>query len=196
MSSLAMGFVGVGISLMISGGDRIRVEDELFRSLLTVRVAGFPLMVYFSLMILAVGWFIQKKTKLGRNFYAIGGGEDLAHASGLNVERVRIIGFALAGVCYAIGAILLVARLGIGETATGYNLMFMSIASVVVGGTALWGGSGGALNTFIGVLIVQVIGNGMVVIGLPSYIQDGVLGVIVIVAVFLSTDRKILDFVK
>ena len=73
--------------------------------------------------------------------------------------------FALAGVCYAIGAILLVARLGIGETATGYNLMFMSIASVVVGGTALWGGSGGALNTFIGVLIVQVIGNGMVVIG-------------------------------
>lgn len=196
MASLAMGFIGIGISLILSGGDRIRITDELFRSLLTVRVAGFPLMVYLALAILLVGHFIQNHTKLGRNFYAVGGGEELAFASGLNVDRVRIIGFALAGVCAALGAMLFVARIGIGETATGYNLMFTTIASVVVGGTALWGGNGGVWNTLIGVLIVQVIANGMIVIGLPGYIQDGVLGVLVIIAVTLSTDRRLQAFVK
>lgn len=196
MASLAMGFVGIGISLLITGGDRIRVEDELFRSLLTVRVLGFPLMVHLALGILLVAWFIQTRTTLGRNFYAVGGGEDLAHASGLRVERVRILGFVLAGVCYAIGAMLLVARIAIAETATGYNLMFVSITSVVVGGTALWGGIGGVWNTLVGVLIVQAINNGMIVVGLPRYVQDGVLGIMVIAAVYLSTDRKSLSFVK
>ena len=74
--------------------------------------------------------------------------------------------------------------------------MFVSITSVVVGGTALWGGVGGVWNALVGVLIVNVINNGMVVIGLPDYVQDGVLGVLVIVAVVLSTDRRLCPFVK
>lgn len=126
----------------------------------------------------------------------MGGGEELAHASGLNVNRVRIMGFMLAGVFYAVGALLAVGRIGIAETATGSNFMFVSITSVVVGGTALWGGIGGVWNTLVGVLIVNVINNGMVVIGLPGYVQDGVLGTLVILAVVLSTDRKSVTFVK
>ncbi|MCP4317874.1 MAG: ABC transporter permease [Hyphomicrobiales bacterium] len=196
MASLSMGFVGIGLSLLMTGGDRIRVEDPIFRSLLTERVLNFPLMVYFAGLALLVAWFIQSRTRIGRNFYAVGGGEELAHASGLNVNRVRVIGFMIAGVFYALGALFAVARIGIAETATGYNLMFISITSVVVGGTALWGGIGGVWNTLVGVLIVNVIANGMIVIGLPRYVQDGVLGVLVILAVYLSTDRKSLAFVK
>ncbi|MCX5579405.1 ABC transporter permease [Kaistia terrae] len=196
MASLSMGFVGIGLSLMMTGGDRIRVEDPLFRSLLTQRFLGFPLMVHVAFAVLLAAWFIQRKTTLGRNFYAVGGGEELAHASGLNVRRVRIAGFALAGVFYAFGALFAVAQLGIAETATGYNFMFVSITSIVVGGTALWGGSGGVWNTLVGVLIVNVINNGMIVMGLPRYVQDGVLGLLVIIAVVLSTDRKSLAFVK
>jgi ribose transport system permease protein len=196
MASLAMGFVGTGFALLLTGGDRIRVEDDLFRSLLTERWFGFPIMCYVALGFLLIAWFIQSRTRLGRNFYAVGGGEELAHASGLNVNRVRIMGFALAGVFYAVGALLAVGRIGIAETATGSNFMFVSITSVVVGGTALWGGIGGVWNTLIGVLIVNVINNGMVVIGLPGYVQDGVLGVLVIAAVVLSTDRKSVTFVK
>ena len=193
---LAMGFVGTGFALLLTGGDRIRVEDELFRSLLTVRFLQFPLMVYVALAFLLVAWFIQSRTTLGRNFYAVGGGEELAHASGLNVERVRIMGFTLAGIFFAVGALLAVGRIGIAETATGNNFMFVSITAVVVGGTALWGGIGGVWNTLIGVLIVNVIDNGMVVIGLPNWLQDGVLGLLVIIAVVLSTDRKSISFVK
>ncbi|MCV2870340.1 ABC transporter permease [Defluviimonas sp. WL0002] len=196
MASLAMGFVGTGLALLLTGGDRIRVEDEAFRGLLTERWLGFPIMVYVAIAFVLVGWFIQSRTTLGRNFYAVGGGEELAHASGLNVSKVRILGFMLAGMFYAVGALLAVARIGIAETATGNNFMFMSITSVVVGGTALWGGIGGVWNTLVGVLIVNVIGNGMVVIGLPGYVQDAVLGLLVIVAVVLSTDRKSISFVK
>jgi ribose transport system permease protein len=196
MASLAMGFVGTGFALLLTGGDRIRVEDELFRSLLTVRFLEFPLMVYVALAFLLVAWFIQSRTTLGRNFYAVGGGEELAHASGLNVERVRIMGFTLAGVFFAVGALLAVGRIGIAETATGNNFMFVSITAVVVGGTALWGGIGGVWNTLIGVLIVNVIDNGMVVIGLPSFLQNAVLGILVVIAVVLSTDRQSVSFVK
>lgn len=196
MASLAMGFVGIGLSLLITGGDRILVEDPLFRALLTYRLGGFPLMAYVAILALLAAAFIQGHTRIGRNFYAVGGGEELAHASGLNVSKVRVIGFLIAGVFYAIGAMLAVAQLGIAETVTGRNLMFVSITSVVVGGTALWGGTGGVWNTLVGVLIVNVIGNGMVVIGLPTYVQNGVLGVLVIAAVYLSTDRRTLSFVK
>ena len=196
MVSLAMGFIGTGFALLLTGGDRIRVEDPLFRSLLTERWLNFPIMVYVALVFLLIAWFIQSRTTLGRNFYAVGGGEELAYASGLNVERVRILGFTLAGVFFAVGALMAVGRIGIAETATGNNFMFISITAVVVGGTALWGGIGGVWNTLVGVLVVNVINNGMVVIGLPDFLQNAVLGLLVILAVALSTDRKSVSFVK
>lgn len=190
MASLAIGFVGMGLSVVLTSGDIVRVSDDVFRALLFVRILDFPLMVYVALALVLVAWFIQRNTRLGRNFYAVGGGEDLAHASGLDVQRVRVLGFVLAGVFYAIGAIFAVARGGMAESLTGTNYMFLTITSVVVGGTSLMGGHGGVWNTVVGVLIVNVINNGMVVIGLPSYVQDGVLGVLVIAAVVLSTSRR------
>jgi len=196
MASLAMGFVGTGLAMVMTGGDRIRIEDDLFRALLTERILDFPIMVHVAGVFLLIAWFIQSRTTLGRNFYAVGGGEDLALASGLDVGRVRVMGFTLAGVFFAVGALLAVGRIGIAETATGDNFMFLSITAVVVGGTALWGGIGGVWNTLVGVLVVFVIGNGMVVIGLPGHVQDGVLGLLVILAVILSTDRKSIGFVK
>lgn len=189
MASLAMGFVGMGLSVLLTGGDIVRVEDEVFRSLLFLRILGFPLMVYVAALVVLAAWFIQRNTTLGRHFHAVGGGEELAHASGLNVQRVRILGFTLAGVFYAIGAIFAVARGGMAESLTGSNYMFTSVTAVVVGGTSLMGGSGGIWNTVVGVLIVHVIANGMVVLGLPGYLQDGTLGVLIIAAVVLSARR-------
>lgn len=196
MASPAMGFVGTGLSVLMTSGEKIFVEDELFRSLLTERYFRFPIMVYLGGVGLLLEWFIQSYTTLGRNFYAVGGGEDLAHASGLNVRRVRIAGFALAGVFYTLGALFAVGKIGIAESITGNNFMFVSITSVVVGSVALWGGIGGVWNTLVGVLIVNVINNGMVVIGLPDYIQDAVLGILVIVVVALSTDRRAITIMK
>jgi ribose transport system permease protein len=196
MSSLAMGFVGTGAAVLMTGGNIVKIDDEVFRLLLTYRFLGFPLMAYVALVFLLIGWVIQSYTRLGRHFYAVGGGEDLAHASGVNVKRVRILGFALAGLYFSVAALLQVAKLGQAESVTGSNFMFISITSVVVGGVALWGAIGGVWNALVGVLIVAVINNGMIVIGVPDYLQDGILGLLVITAVILSTDRRSLAFVK
>lgn len=196
MSSLAMGFVGTGAAVLMTGGNIVKIDDEVFRSLLTYRLLGFPLMAYVAFGFLLLGWIIQSHTRLGRNFYAVGGGEDLAHASGVDVKRVRVLGFALAGFFFAVAGLLQVAKLGQAESVTGSNLMFISITSVVVGGVALWGGIGGVWNALVGVLIVSVINNGMIVIGIPDFIQDGLLGLLVIIAVVLSTDRRSVAFVK
>jgi ribose transport system permease protein len=196
MSSLAMGFVGTGAAVLMTGGNIVKIEDDIFRSLLTYRLLGFPLMAHAALVFLIIGWIIQSYTRLGRNFYAVGGGEDLAHASGVNVKRVRVLGFALAGFYFSLAALLQVAKLGQAESVTGSNFMFISITSVVVGGVALWGAIGGVWNALVGVLIVTVINNGMIVIGVPDYLQDGILGLLVIIAVVLSTDRRSLAFVK
>ncbi len=196
MASLAMGFVATGATVLLTGGGIVKIDDDVFRGLLTYRLLGFPLMVYVAGIFILIAWFIQTRTTLGRNFYAVGGGEELAHASGLNVRRVRVAGFTLAGVFYAVAAILQVAKLGQAESVTGANFMFISITSVVVGGVALWGGVGGVWNALVGVLIVNVINNGMVVIGLPDYVQDGMLGLLVIIAVVLSTDRRAVTVVK
>ena len=196
MASLAMGFIATGAVVLITGGDIVKINDDTFRMLLTWRIAGFPLMIYVVVALSVLAWFIQAYTRLGRNFYAVGGGEELAHASGLNVRRVRILGFVVAGVFYSVAGILQVAKLGQAESVTGANFMFLSITSVVVGGVALWGGIGGVWNAVIGVIIVNVISNGMIVIGLPDYLQDGMLGILVIIAVILSTDRRAVSFVK
>lgn len=196
MSSLAMGFVGIGATVLLTGGGIVRIDDDVFRMLLTYRFQGFPLMVYVAVFFLIVGILIQKKTILGRNLYAIGGAEDLARASGVPVLKTRILAFSLAGFYYALAGVLQVAKLGQAESVTGANLMFLSITAAVVGGVALWGAIGGVVNALIGVLIVTVINNGMVVIGLPDYIQDGVLGLLVIAAVILSTNRSAVKFVK
>ena len=196
MASLSMGFVGLGATFIISGGYRINVVDPIFRALLTERVFELPLMVYAALIGLALGWFIENYTVLGRNFYAVGGGEDLARASGLNVGRIRVAGFMLSGLFFSLGALLAVARVGIADGDSGSNQMFAAITAVVVGGTSLMGGGGGVLNTLVGVLIVAVIDNGMIVLRLPNYVQSGVLGLIVIAAVVLSTDRRSIAFAK
>ncbi|GGO83880.1 ABC transporter permease [Marinobacterium nitratireducens] len=194
--SLGIGFSCIGLTMVMTGGVRVSASDKAFRLLLTERFFGFPLMVYVAFAALLLAYFIQKKTALGRNLYAIGGGEELAHASGVKVERVRIIAFALAGAFYALGAMFAVAQIGSVASNLGTGFMFVSITSVVVGGTALMGGIGGVWQTLVGVLIVAVISNGMVLVGLPTYIQEGVLGVLVILAVALATNRKAIQLVK
>ena len=127
---------------------------------------------------------------------ALGGGEDLARASGVAAGRVRILAFTLAGVFFGVGAILACARLGAGSALIGSGQLFTAISAVVVGGTALTGGKGGVFNTLVGVLIVMVLNNGMIIIGLPTFVQQGVLGVVIIGAVLLNTPLRTLSVVK
>ena len=120
---------------------------------------------------------------------AVGGGEDVAELSGINLRRVRIAAFALAGFFFGIAGVLAAAQLGQSNATIGDGRLFAAVTAVVVGGTALTGGEGGVLNTLVGVLIVTVLANGMILLGISPYIQQTVQGLMIIAAVALSLDR-------
>jgi ribose transport system permease protein len=191
MATLGSWFIGVGIANAMLGGMAVRINDPLIRGLAIRRVLGFPWGVWLALACLAVAFVIQSHTRLGRYIYALGGGEELAALSGISVSWVRIVTFALAGVFYAMGGVLAAAQLGLGNALIGNGRLFTTVTAVVVGGTSLSGGEGGVLQTFVGVLIVSVLSNGMVLMGVPPSVQIGLQGLMIIGAVALSIDRKI-----
>jgi len=196
MATLGMWFVGVGIATLALGGSTVRVLDTSIRSLALTRLLEFPLAVWVALGALGLAWVFERFTRFGRYVYAIGGGEDLAALSGIPVKRVKVVIFTLAGALYGLGGLLAAAQLGMGNALIGSGRLFFTITAVVVGGSALTGGEGGVLNTFIGVLIIAVLANGMVLLGISPYVQQAVQGLLIIVAVALSIDRARLKIVK
>ena len=196
MATLGTWFIGVGIANALLGGMATRINDPWIRGLAIERFLGFPWGVWLALFCLAVALAIQNYTRLGRYIYALGGGEELAALSGISTARVRITTFTLAGVFYAVGGILAAAQLGLGNAQIGNGRLFTTITAVVVGGTSLSGGQGSVLQTLVGVLIVVVLSNGMVLMGVPPSVQIGVQGLMIIAAVALSIDRKLMRIVK
>ena len=196
MATLGTWFIGVGAANALLGGMAIRINDPMIRGLAIERFLGFPWGVWLALACLGVALVIQNHTRFGRYVYALGGGEELAALSGISVARVRIMAFTLAGIFYAVGGILAAAQLGLGNAQIGIGRLFTTVTAVVVGGTALSGGQGSVLQTLVGVLIVVVLANGMVLMGVPPSVQIGVQGLMIIVAVALSIDRKLMRIVK
>ncbi len=196
MVTLGMWFVGIGIGNTILGGIQVRITDETIRALALDQLLGLKYQVWLALLALLVAWIVQERTRLGRYIFAIGGGEDLAALSGIPTRLVRILTFTMAGVFYALGGIMAAAQQGSAFALIGSGRLFTAITAVVVGGTALWGGQGGVLNTLVGVLIVVVLANGMVLMGVSPFIQQIVQGLLIIVAVALSVDRKRATLVK
>ena len=189
MATLGMWFVGVGIGNAILGGIQVRVNDEVIRALALERLLGFKYQVWVALIALGIAFVIERYTRLGRYIFAIGGGEDLAALSGIKVRQVRIITFTLAGMFYGLGGVMAVAQQGSAFALIGNDRLFTTVTAVVVGGTALMGGSGGVLNTLVGALIVVTLANGMVLMGISPYVQQIVQGLLIVTAVALSVDR-------
>jgi ribose transport system permease protein len=196
IASLGVGFACIGVATVVLGGITVRINDPMIRGIALTRLLGIPFSVWTAFACILVAWLIQSYTRLGRWSYVLGGGEDIAKLSGIPVGRVRIGIYTLAGFFYGIGGILCVAQFGQSQALIAQGYLFSVITSVVVGGTALTGGEGGILNTVIGVLLVTVLGNGMILVGVPPYVQQGVQGLLIIVAVALSIDRTRVRMVK
>ncbi|MGC9828274.1 ATP-binding cassette domain-containing protein [Escherichia coli] len=161
--------------------DENEVLDWLGGQFLGVPVSALIMMVLFALFV-----FISRKTAFGRSVFAVGGNATAAQLCGINVRRVRILIFTLSGLLAAVTGILLVARLGSGNAGAANGLEFDVIAAVVVGGTALSGGRGSLFGTLLGVLVITLIGNGLVLLGINSFFQQVVRGVIIVVAVLAN----------
>jgi ribose transport system permease protein len=196
MATLGMWFIGLGFSVYMLGGSAVRLMDPSIRALALSRFLGLPVAVWVALAAFLLAVVIQYHTRFGRHIMAIGGGEDVAELSGINLRRMRILAFGLAGFFFGIAAVLSAAQLGQSNAVIADGRLFAAVTAVVVGGTALTGGEGGVLNTLVGVLIVTVLANGMILLGISPYIQQTVQGLMIIAAVALSLDRLRLKIVK
>jgi ribose/xylose/arabinose/galactoside ABC-type transport system permease subunit len=141
-------------------------------------------------------YVMQRFTRLGRGIMYIGANERMSYLSGLNIDRTRILAFAFAGFGAAVGGVILSATLYSGYPTIGSVYVLNSIATVVVGGTAMTGGAGGVVNTLVGALIMGVINNGLTVVGIDVYAQQVFLGVLIIIAVAVTFDRKKIAIIK
>tara|TARA_B100000949_G_scaffold41662_1_gene35305 strand:+ start:1580 stop:2545 length:966 start_codon:yes stop_codon:yes gene_type:complete len=195
--TLGMLSILAGITNQISQGRSILFMNETLPTLVNGSFAlGIPNVIWFALIATVLLTLVSFRTVLGRYLFALGGGEIAAAHAGIPVNAYKILAFMLAGAICGLAGVLLTGQVGAGTPTAGSALLLNSIAAVVMGGTALSGGVGGPHRTFLGVLVIAILTNGMDVTGVNSFTQDIVKGVVIILAVSLTIDRSKYAFIK
>ncbi|MGX6447020.1 ABC transporter permease [Patulibacter sp. S7RM1-6] len=157
-----------------------------FFDTLAGNIIGIPTPAIVMVLVFAVFAWIARYTAYGRAVFAVGGNANAAKLSGIDLSRIRVLIFATTGLLSAITGILLAARLGSGNGGAASGLEFDVITAVVIGGTALAGGRGSMLGTFLGVLFMTLLVNGLVLLGVDPFFQNVVRGAIIVGAVLIN----------
>jgi ribose transport system permease protein len=189
IATLAMLSIGRGLALVISGGSPIAFPASV--SKLGDTLGGWlpvPVLVMIAMGLIAA--LVLARTHVGRAMFAIGGNEEAARLSGINVKRRKLVIYAMSGLFAAVAGIVLAARLTSAQpqAAGGYELD--AIAAVVIGGASLSGGSGKASGTLIGALILAVLRNGLNLLSVSAFWQQVATGLVIALAVLLDTLRR------
>jgi len=149
-----------------------------------------PIPVLIFLGVVLVSNFLLSRTRFGKYTYALGGNEQAAYICGVNVDRHKIMVYAYAGLLTSIAAVVLTARVSSGQPGAGLMYELDAIASAVIGGTSLQGGIGTIGGTVVGTLIIAIMNNGLDLLGVSSYWQQIMKGLIIIGAVVIDTMRN------
>ncbi|MFN5654520.1 MAG: ABC transporter permease [Verrucomicrobiota bacterium] len=185
--TLGMMTIARGLALIVSGGRPVaNMSNEL--TALAGDFLGIPIPVLFFAGVALAAWFFLRHFRLGRHIYAVGGNEHAARAAGVPVERVKLFAYGLCGLLTGLAGVVLAARITTGQPNAGQAYELDAIAAVVIGGTSLAGGIGTITGTLLGVLLIGVINNGLDLLGVSSYYQAVIKGVIIVGAVWL--DRR------
>ena len=154
-----------------------------FRTLGQEKIGPIPIPIILLLCVAGLASVVLNRTRFGRYIYAVGGNEDAARATGINVNLVKLCVYAISGFCCGLAGLLFTSRLGAAQSISGVGFEMVAIASVVVGGASLFGGRGTVGKTLVGALLMQIVQSGLVMLDVSSPIQQAVLGLIIILAV-------------
>jgi ribose transport system permease protein len=179
-----------GLASYIKRGWIISGLPESFFFIGQGEIYGIPFQFLVLIVIALIVGFILRFTALGRYIFAVGGNIEAARLSGVHIDNVRIFCYVSSSFIAGITGVIVASRLSEGNPATGGSWELWAIAAAVIGGTSLFGGRGTILGTVIGASIMGVIVNGMVLTRVSSYLQDVVLGIILITAVTYDTTRQ------
>jgi ribose transport system permease protein len=196
IATLAMMLVAQGLALVISNAAPIYFDATGAHASFVWLSTGnlipgvkFPNAVLVFLLAAVVAYILLNKTLLGRYDISIGSNVEATALSGINTRKWLIIIYAVAGVFTALGGIMISARLGSAQPATGAGYELQAIAAVVIGGTSLSGGKGTIVGTVIGALIIAVINNGLQIMSVRQEWQNVILGLVILVVVFIDQFR-------
>jgi ribose transport system permease protein len=187
VATLATMSACAGLALYLTNGNPITGFPGWYLAISGNKVLGIPFQVVILVAVYLVTAFWLHFRPSGRALYAVGGNAEVARLSGLNVTRIKIGVYMVAGLLAALAGMIVGSRLDSAQPTAGTADLLNVIAVVVIGGASLSGGSGGMLNTFIGLLIIGVLNNGMSLLNVSPNLQPVVIGIAIIVAVL--TDR-------
>ncbi|UAL13113.1 ABC transporter permease [Caulobacter segnis] len=172
-----------GATLLLNDGGPISGFDEAYRWWGTGEILFVPVPIVVFALVAIVGHMVLRYTRYGRQIYAVGGNAEAARLSGVNVDFIVTSVYAVIGALAGLSGFLLSARLGSAEAVAGTGYELRVIASVVIGGASLTGGSGNVGGTVLGALLIGVLSNGLVIMHVTSYFQQVVIGLIIVAAV-------------
>ncbi len=188
--TLAMMTIARGLAFTFSDGKPVSGVHKAFLVIGKGDLLGIPIPVWILAAVVISTIVLLKYVPFGRYIYAVGGNEQAARASGINIRFVKFFAYVLAGFFTGVASVVLTSRLsaGLPQVAQGYEMD--AIAAVVIGGTSLMGGSGSMLGTLTGVLIIGFINNGMDLLNVASYPQQIIKGIIIILAVLIDSMKN------
>jgi len=192
--TFAMASITRGLGILSYRSIPATIRSEPIIALSRGSFLGIPYITLLAFAAFFIGVIILNYTAFGRAVYAIGDNELSARASGINVEKIKVLVFMLCGFMVSAAGILGAVRLKIGNVEIGYSQLFPTIAAVTVGG--IYPGTGGMLQTFIGVLIYVELVNYLILIGINPFLRQAVQGVIILIAVAISATRNRRTIVK
>ncbi|OAH54790.1 MULTISPECIES: hypothetical protein [Bacillaceae] len=188
IATLGMMAIARGLTYIYSEGQPISGLSDAFLVIGTGGFLGIPISVWIVLVVFIICTLLLYHTKFGRYVYAVGGNENAARTSGLNVDRTLMSVYCISGLLAGLAGVLLTSRISSGLPQSGISYELDAIAAVVIGGTSLMGGRGRLWGTLVGALIIGVLNNGLDLLAVSSYWQQVIKGTIIIIAVLV--DRK------
>ncbi|MDR2184217.1 MAG: ABC transporter permease [Treponema sp.] len=192
VATLATSIALKGFALNYTSGKPINYVNDEINRFGNGSILGLPVIVWFFTGTLLVTMYVLRYTKFGRGVYATGGNIEVARMAGINVSFYKTAVFVILGLTTAIAGVLMAARLSAGNSLFGSDLSMTVVAAVVIGGTSLSGGKGGALKTLWGMLVIGVLFNALMILGVQANWQNVLKGAILIavVAVDAAFSRK------
>ena len=190
IATLGMMSAARGIALVFTEGRPISGFDDGFRTLATGSIGFVPAPVVVMILVYVVAHLVLTRTTFGRYVYAIGGNEEATRLSGVAVRFHKTLIYGTSGLVSAVAAIVLTARLNSAQPIAGTMYELDAIAATVIGGTSLMGGQGTLAGTLVGALIMGVLRNGLNLLGVSSFLQQIVIGVVIVSAVLVDTFLK------
>lgn len=185
---VTLGMLGIarGMALVITGGVSYQILEPLFLTIGNSKFLGLPIPIYFVIVTYFVIHIVMHYRVFGQHIYAIGGEERVARLQGIKVDREKLKVYTISGFLAALAAVVMVGRLAATPPSVAQGIELQAIAAVIIGGISFTGGRGLVLTALVGALIMAMITNGLNILGISSFWQQVLIGVVIIAAVWMD----------